>query len=61
VPLIIGITVVLYALLLFVRPLTDFFDLEKLSPIQLGVSVAAGFVSVIWFEGVKWLKRFKGN
>ena len=61
VPLIIGITIVIYALLLFVKPLTDFFDLEKLSAVQLSVAVAAGFVSVIWFEVVKWVKRLKGN
>jgi Ca2+-transporting ATPase len=59
VPLIIGITIVIYAVLLFVKPLTDFFDLEKLSAVQLGVAVAAGFVSVIWFEVVKWVKRLR--
>jgi P-type Ca2+ transporter type 2C len=57
VPLIIGITIVMYALLLFVKPLTAFFNLETLSAVQLGVAVAAGFVSVIWFEGVKSIKR----
>jgi Ca2+-transporting ATPase len=57
VPLIIGITMVVYALLLFVNPLTSFFGLERLTGYQLGISVLAGFVSVIWFEGVKWMKR----
>lgn len=57
VPLIIGITLLIYALLLFVDPLTVFFGLDHLTPGQLGVSTAAGFVSVIWFEGYKWFKR----
>lgn len=55
--MIIGITIFIYALLLFVNPLTNFFGLERLTGLQLGVAVAVGFVSVIWFEGVKWWKR----
>lgn len=59
VPLIIGITLLIYALLLFVDPLTVFFGLDHLTPGQLGVAAGAGFVSVIWFEGYKWIKRMK--
>jgi len=59
VPLIIGITLLIYALLLFVDPLTIFFGLDHLTPGQLGVAAGAGFVSVIWFEGYKWIKRMK--
>jgi Ca2+-transporting ATPase len=59
--LIIGITTLIFGLILFVEPLTRFFDLEKLSAAQLGFAIAVGFVSVIWFEGVKWIKRLKGN
>jgi P-type Ca2+ transporter type 2C len=57
VPLIIGITMLIYALLLFVNPLTEFFGLGRLNLIQFGVAMGAGFLSVIWFEGVKWWKR----
>jgi Ca2+-transporting ATPase len=57
VPLIIGITIIVYVLLLFVPPLTSFFDLEQLTAGQFGVALLSGFVSVIWFEGVKWWKR----
>lgn len=57
VPLIIGITILIYVLLLFVNPLTVFFGLEHLNLLQLGVATGAGFVSVIWFEAVKWWKR----
>ena len=57
VPLIIGVTVVLSGLLLYVGPLEDFFGFAFLSMQQLFLAVAAGFVSVIWYEGVKWMKR----
>lgn len=30
---------------------------DFLSLYQVGVSVSAGFVSVIWFEGYKWFLR----
>jgi P-type Ca2+ transporter type 2C len=59
VPLIIGITIVIYALLLLANPLTAFFGLNRLTALQLGVSVGAGFVSVIWFEVYKWIKRIR--
>jgi len=61
VPMIIGITMAIYALLLLVNPLTVFFGLERLTALQLGVSVGAGFGSVIWFEGYKWIKRMNSR
>jgi len=57
VPLIIGITIVLTALLLFVPPLADFFGFATPSPADLGLSVLVGMVSVLWYEAVKWVKR----
>ena len=57
VPLMISITLVLTALLLFIPPFTRFFGFEKLNVIQLGVSALAGFFSVIWFEVVKVVKK----
>lgn len=57
--LIIGITLILMALLLFVDPLTAFFEFEQLNLFQLAVSAGMGFLSVIWYEGVKWAKRRK--
>jgi len=59
VPLITGITALLLLLLIYVRPLTDFFGFEYLSLQQLLLSVAAGFTSVIWFEAVKWIIRIR--
>ncbi|MFM7430035.1 MAG: cation transporting ATPase C-terminal domain-containing protein [Flammeovirgaceae bacterium] len=55
--MIIGVTILLTALLLYVRPLTKFFEFEQLSLSQLGISIVVGFVSVVWFELVKWRNR----
>ncbi len=57
VPLIIGITLVLVILLLFVPPLTRFFQFETLDGHQLGIAVLVGMLSVIWYEIVKGIKR----
>ena len=61
VPLIIGITLILSALLLFVPPLTRFFQFETLNTNQLGIAVIAGMISVLWYEIVKGIKRAKGK
>jgi Ca2+-transporting ATPase len=61
VPLIIGITLLLAALLLFIPSFTTFFEFETLSIRQLGISFFAGFVSVLWYEVVKWHKRLRKN
>lgn len=54
---IIGITLLLMGLLLFVQPLNHFFEFKIPNAGQLFISVGTGFVSVIWFEAVKWIKR----
>jgi len=55
--LIIAITIVILGLLLFIKPLTNFFQFESLNLSQLFICTAIGFVSVIWFELVKMSKR----
>ncbi|CAN5212306.1 HAD-IC family P-type ATPase [soil metagenome] len=60
-PFIIGITIVLTALMLWVPPLTNFFKFQTLSIAQLSISVSIGFASVIWYEAVKWRKRRHGE
>ena len=55
--IIVGITLLVAGLLLYLEPLADFFLFEKLNLLQLITCVAIGLVSVIWFEGVKWWKR----
>ncbi len=59
VPLIIAITLGITALLLFVPTLTTFFKFSPLSGNQLLISSGAGFLSVLWYELVKWDKRSK--
>jgi Ca2+-transporting ATPase len=57
--LIIIITMSIVGILLFVKPFTDFFDFQRLSMPQLIISCTVGFISVIWFEMVKFIKRKK--
>ena len=57
VPLIIFITVVITALLIYIDPLARFFKFSHLGLSQLVISVVAGFVFVIWYEFVKLYKR----
>ena len=57
--LIISITIAMTMVLIYIKPLALFFKFEYLSFMQLLISVAAGFLSVIWFEAVKWKKRNK--
>src|SRR5690606_42048085 len=57
VPIIVGITVGITLLLLFVPSFTKFFQFERLDINQLGTSVGMGMLSVLWFEIVKWWKR----
>ncbi|MCM4153426.1 cation-translocating P-type ATPase [Arenibacter sp. N53] len=57
VPIIIGVTFVLAALLLLVPPFTKFFQFETLNGNQLGISVLVGMLSVLWYEIVKGIKR----
>lgn len=55
--LIISVTVAITGLLLFIPPLTKFFSFEPLNFYQLSISIGIGFLSVIWYEVVKWRKR----
>tara|TARA_R110001592_G_scaffold254690_1_gene518142 strand:- start:287 stop:2818 length:2532 start_codon:yes stop_codon:yes gene_type:complete len=54
--LIISITVFILGLLLFVAPLTSFFEFEQLNLKQILISIGIGFISVIWYEIVKLIK-----
>lgn len=59
--LIIGITITITGLLLFVPPLTAFFEFESLNISQLFTCIGIGFISVIWYELVKIKTRLKSN
>jgi len=55
--LIIGITICILGLLLYVKTFANFFGFSSLNLAQLSLSLAVGFLSVIWYEAVKWRKR----
>lgn len=55
--LIIGITMVLSGVIIFVAPVADLFKFIRLPWPQIAVSSMVGFLSVIWYELVKWRKR----
>lgn len=57
VPIIIGLTILICGLLFYVPAFTRFFQFELISAMQLFFCAAIGFVSVIWFELIKWFKR----
>lgn len=57
VPLIISVTVIITGLLIFIKPISRFFELQPLSLSELLVSTSIGFISVIWFELIKWNTR----
>ncbi|AUC84628.1 haloacid dehalogenase [Polaribacter sp. ALD11] len=59
--LIIAITIIISGLLIFVPPLTNFFEFEKLTFLQLFTSIGIGFISVIWYELVKIKIRLKNK
>jgi Ca2+-transporting ATPase len=55
--LIIGLTVFITVLLLLVPLFSNFFLFGKLTPSQIGWSILVGFVSVMWIEIYKYVKR----
>lgn len=56
---IIFITIAIVGLILYIKPLTTFFEFKTLNLLQLLTCITIGFISVIWFEIVKGLKRVK--
>src|SRR5690606_29551755 len=56
VPLIIAITIILTALLIFLPGPARFFNFERLDHMKLFFSILTGFVSVIWYEFLKLRK-----
>ncbi len=55
------VTIVLVAALLYVPLLREQFQLAEPSALQLAQATAIGFASVAWFEVYKWVKRRKGR
>lgn len=59
IPVIIVATILLSAVLLFIPVCSRFFQFEPLQLNQFVICIATGFVSVTWYEIVKWIKRNK--
>ncbi len=59
--LIIIITIIISGLLLYITPLSEFFEFEHLTIHQLLISTCIGFISVTWYEIIKWIKRKNNN
>ena len=57
--IIISITIAIKGLLLYLKPMTQFFKFEYLRLSQLCISVGIGFASVIWSEVMKGIARAK--
>jgi Ca2+-transporting ATPase len=57
--LIIGITILLTGLLLFIPAFSKFFLFEMVSVTQIGICVLVGSISVLWVEIYKVFKRRK--
>ncbi|MCB0724958.1 MAG: cation-translocating P-type ATPase [Ignavibacteriae bacterium] len=57
VPMIILVTIAICVSLLVINPVTTFFEFSLPPLPQLGIAVVIGFISVIWFEAVKFIKR----
>ena len=55
--IIVGLTIALTALILYVKPFTQFFQLQHLNLKQLSIAIGVGAVSVLWYELVKVWKR----
>lgn len=61
VSLIITVTILIAAVLLYVPPVADFFEFVPLSSAQVLLCLGIGMVSVLWFELVKGYNRYRFN
>ncbi|NBA85965.1 HAD-IC family P-type ATPase [Emticicia sp. CRIBPO] len=61
IPLIILITVLLSCCLVLITPLARFFDFSNITWVQALVSAGSGFLFVIWYEALKWIKRINSK
>jgi Ca2+-transporting ATPase len=55
--LIIGITILITSILLFVPVFSNFFLFENISFLQIALCILVGFISIIWIEIYKIFKR----
>ena len=55
--IVIVVTLILLAMILYVPAFTSFFKIYSLDGMQVGLSLLTAFISVIWFEIFKWIRR----
>ncbi|MEP6747432.1 MAG: cation-translocating P-type ATPase [Bacteroidota bacterium] len=53
------LTALMMGAMLYIPPITKFFGFGLLVPAELLFCAGIGFVSVVWFELVKWIRRRK--
>ena len=56
-PIVIGATLILLFVILYVRPVGGFFQVEGLTFSELAMTCLIAAVSVMWVELFKWFKR----
>lgn len=54
-------TLALLAMILYIPSFSSFFKITSLNGMQIGWTIVTAFVSVIWFEGYKLVKRRRKN
>ena len=55
--IVISLTLILLFAILYIEKLSNFFHLTGLTPTASGIALCIASVSVLWFEGYKWIKR----
>ena len=58
-PLIIGITLALLLAILYIPPVTEFFQVTRLNLKGIGICALVSAASVLWFEVFKWINQRK--
>jgi Ca2+-transporting ATPase len=58
-PIVIGITLLLLMVILYFPPIAQFFQVVRLTLQELVIAFLCAAVSVLWFEGYKWMKRMR--
>ena len=56
-PIVIGTTLILLFAILYIPSFARFFQVNSLNIMELATSFLIAAVSVLWFEGYKWVKR----
>lgn len=59
--IVIFVTLVLLAMILYIPSFTSFFQVSSLNGMQIGWTIVTALVSVIWFEVYKIYRRRSGN